>query len=97
MLGILDPALDATDPDLRRLIRSQRTGQCFMRDMDDRVEQISTAFYLESLRLAFETNANDRSRISLAEVRDALAGEFGVDWTPPADRISNEPLVTAGC
>lgn len=95
VLGVLDPALDSQDTELRRMIRTQPTGQCFMRDMDNRVEQITTAFYLDSLRLAFETNAEDRARITLEQIREALDREFGVSWTPLADRADRPDRVTA--
>jgi len=84
VLATLNPQLDTEDRDLRQLITSQQTGECWMRDVDNRVEQIATDYYLRSAQLAFETNADTRATITLQDVQDALAEEFGVTWSPPA-------------
>lgn len=82
IVRMLNPSLDTEDRDLRALITGQQTGECWMRDVDNRVEQIAVDYYLESTKLAFETNAAARSQITLEQVRAALDADFGATWTP---------------
>lgn len=82
VLQVLDSRLDSTNDVLREMITGQETGECFMRDLDNRVEQITTDYYLDSLKLAFETNATRRAEITASQVAEALRREFDTTWTP---------------
>ncbi len=95
VLATLNPQLDTEDRELRQLITSQQTGECWMRDVDNRVEQIATDYYLRSAQLAFETNSDARATITLQDVQDALAEEFGVTWSPPAAALDKAENLAA--
>lgn len=92
VLKVLDHNQDSTNEALRDRIVNLATGECYMRDKDKRVALIKTDFYLKSLQLAFETNADKRSKITTAQVQDALQREFGVTWNPSAARPAQASL-----
>lgn len=90
ILSVLNEQLDPKDSELRRMIGALQTGECWMKDVDGRVEQIAIDYYIQTLKYAFETNAEARRAITVEQVNTALMNDFGVTWTPLADRKKPE-------
>lgn len=70
----------------RQELRTLETGYCIMRDLDDRRALIRIDRTLDSERMAFETNPDERAKITPEEIDEALTREFEVLWRRPGQR-----------